>query len=149
MNKFFIFIFMLFNVHFANAEDTLPVGIWEGYRQAGSTYQEFVLEIDSTGRGYYGFSSNIQNPTPICFKITKGTLVSLISYRRQENKWNGLEFSLTLVPSIDNMFEAINVMTEPVAKKTFSQSWTLVPVEATNRNMRLVEQCKRFFRAHP
>lgn len=149
MKKFFVFIFfVLVNAHFANAEDPLPVGIWEGYRQVGSTYQEFVLEIDSTGRGYYGYST-IQRPIPICFKITKGTLVSLISYRRQENKLNGLEFSLTLVPSVDNMFEAINVMTEPVAKKTFSQSWTLVPVEAVNRNIRLVEQFKRFLKEHP
>jgi len=140
---------VLFSFHLAKAADTLPVGTWEGYRHVGSTYQEFVLEIDATGRGYYGFSSNIQKPIPICFKITKGTLVSLISYRRQENKLNGLEFSLTLVPSLDNTFEAINVMTEPLEKKTFAQSWTLVPVEAANRNSRLVEQCKGFLKAHP
>jgi hypothetical protein len=149
MNKIFVFIFVIAKIHFANAADMLPAGIWEGYRQVGSTYQEFVLEIDATGHGYYGFSSNIQKPIPICFTITKVTLLNLISFRRQENKLNGLEFSLTLVPSIDNMFEAINAMTEPAAKKTFSQSWSLVPVEGINRNMRLAEQCKRFLKAHP
>lgn len=146
MSKFFIFIFILVQCVFANATGPFPVGIWEGYKQMGSTYQEFILEVDGDGNGFYGSLPDIKNREPICFKISRASMLNLWGFFKQDNKLNGLEFSLILAPSIDNTFEATSILYYGEKKSTISQSWTLIPIPKNNRNPRLVELCNSFLK---
>lgn len=146
MGKIFVFTFILIQCVHANASVPFPAGIWEGYKQMGSTYQEFTLEVDSDGNGFYGSLHDIKNREPVCFKISKASMLNLWGFFKQDDKLNGLEFSLILAPSIDNTFEATSILYYAEKKSTFSQSWTLTPVPKNNRNTRLVELCKGFLK---
>lgn len=148
MKKILTFYAALFQVSWVNAAEQFPAGFWEGYNKAGSSYREFILEIDAEGNGYYGLSPNISKPTPICFKISKASMLKSVGYYKQENKLNGLEFSLILVPSIENTIEAISSLNYPENNSTLSESWSLVRIEKRNRNFRLIELCKTFFTEH-
>ena len=146
MSKLFAFIFILTQCAFANATVPFPAGIWEGYKQMGSTYQEFVLEVGTDGNGFYGTLPDIKKGEPVCFKISRASMLNLWGIFKQDNKLNGLEFSLILAPSIDNTFEATSILYYAEKKSTFSQSWTLTSVPKNNRNPRLVELCKDFLK---
>lgn len=144
MKNILAFMVIFLQTYGVSAAESFPVGFWEGYKRMGSSYQEFILEIDAAGNGYYGLSPNINKPTPICFKISKASLLNFVGYYKQENRLNGLGFSLILVPSIDNTVEAISVLNYPEQNSTLSESWSLVKIDQGNRNVRLMELCKAF-----
>ncbi len=146
MRNSVLLIFILLQCVFANASAPFPTGIWEGYKQIGSTYQEFILEVDSNGNGFYGSLSDIKKREPVCFKITRASMLNLWGFFKQDNKLNGLEFTLILAPSIDNTFEATSILYYAENKSTFSQSWSLTPVSKDNRNIRLVDLCNGFLK---
>lgn len=125
----------------ASANDEIPSGIWEGYKQVGSTYQALSLNIGEDGNGFYGFMSDIRKKFSICFPITKESIVFENGFFQQRNEKNGLEFIIILGPSIDNTMEVMHIMRYPAKSKSFSQALTLAPVNEDQNNDIILSSC--------
>ena len=143
--RLMIFAFLVLTCITCIAED-FPSGTWEGYNKMGSTYQEFILDIDTNGDGYYGFTPDVRYANAICFTISRNILIKTYGYFQKHNKLNGIDFTLLLIPSIDGTVEAISIVKEFEKKTSIVQSFSLTPVHKTTRNVRTVDLCKGYLK---